>query len=63
MEGEAAASAPIMEPILPDPLQLQGLHHGLKATAQETNTITTNTTTASLTGEEEASLMTMITGK
>ena len=39
------------------------LHHGQKATAQETITITTNLTTASLTGEEEASPMTMITGK
>ena len=57
---------------LPDPIHLQDplhphgphrLHHGQKATAQETITITTNTTTASLTGEEEASLMTMITGK
>ena len=49
-----------------DPIHRHGphrLHHGQKATAQETITITTNHTTASLTGEEEASLMTMITGK
>ena len=57
---------------LPDPIHLQDplhphgphpLHHGQKAMAPETITITRNHTTASLTGEEEASLMTMITGK